>query len=73
MRSFFVERGYPSNLLDTAIQKDFSVSRSDTLKPPSEQSSTEKIPLVLTFHPFNDKVINSISRAKSCVLNINNM
>ena len=62
IRSFFVQRGYPSNLWDTAIQKAFNVSRSDTLKPPSEQISTEKVPLALTFHPFNYKVIDIINR-----------
>ena len=48
MRSFSAQRAYPSNLLDTANQKVFNVSRSDILKPPSEQLSAEKIPLVLT-------------------------
>ena len=45
MRSFFLQHGYPSYLLDTAIQKPFNVSCSDTLKPPSEQISTENVPL----------------------------
>ena len=53
LRSSFVQRGYPSNLLDTGIQKAFNVFRSDSLKPPSEQLSTEKVPLLVTFHPFN--------------------
>ena len=63
MRSFFVQFGYP-NLLDTAIQKVFGVqlSRSDTLKPSSEQISTEKVPLVLNFRPFNYKVRDIITR-----------
>ena len=34
MRTFFVERGYQTHLLDSAIQKAFSNSRRDTLKPP---------------------------------------
>ena len=32
------------------------------MKPPSEQISTEKAFLVLTFHPFNYKVMNIIIR-----------
>ena len=56
MRSFFAQCGYPSDLLDTTIQRVFKVSRSDILKPLSEQISTEKIPLALTFHSFNYKV-----------------
>ena len=43
-------------LLVTAIRKAFNVSRPDTLKPSLEQISTEKVPWVLTFHPFNYKV-----------------
>ena len=59
MRTFFVERGY---LLDSAIQKAFNNSRHDTLKPPLAKISDDKIPLVLTFHPFNYKVREVISR-----------
>ena len=33
MRTIFVERGYPTHLLDSAIQKAFNNSRRDTLKP----------------------------------------
>ena len=62
MRSFFVQRGYPSNLFDSAIHKAFSVSRSDTLKRPSEQISSENVPLVLTFHPVNFKAREIITR-----------
>ena len=54
MRTFFVERGYPTHLLDSAIQKAFSNSRRDTLKPPFAKISDDKIPLVLTFHPFKE-------------------
>ena len=49
MRTFFVERGYPTHLLDSAIQKAFNNS-------PRDKISDDKIPLVLTFHPFNYKV-----------------
>ena len=59
MRAFFVERGYLTHLLDSAIQKALSNSRRDTLKPPLVKISDDKIPLVLTFHPFNYKVIGT--------------
>ena len=62
MRTFFVERGYPTHLLDSAIQKAFNNSRRDTLKPLLAKISDDKIPLVLTFHPFNYKVRDVISR-----------
>ena len=54
--------GYPTHLLDSAIQKAFNNSRRDTLKPPLAKISDDKIPLVLTFHPFNYKVREVISR-----------
>ena len=62
VRTFFVERGYPTHLLDSAIQKAFNNSRRDTLKPPLAKISDDKIPLVLTFHSFNYKVRDVISR-----------
>ena len=62
MRTFFVECGYPTHLLDSAIQKAFNNSHRDTLKPPLAKVSDDKIPLVLTFHPFNYKVRDVISR-----------
>ena len=72
MRTFFVERGYPTHLLDSAIQKAFNNSRRDTLKPPLAKISDDKIPLVLTFHPFNYKVreVKSRSCSKCCKLYI---
>ena len=42
-RTFFVERGYPTHLLDFAIQKAFSNSRWDNLKPPLAKISDDKI------------------------------
>ena len=62
MRTFFVERGYPTHLLDSAIQKAFNNSRRDSFKPPLAKISDDKIPLVLTFHPFSYKVRDVISR-----------
>ena len=58
----FYERGYPAHPIDSAIQKSFNNSRRDTLKTPLAKISDDKIPLVLTFHPFNYKVRDVISR-----------
>ena len=44
LRTFFVERGYPTHLLDSVSQKAFSISRWDTLKPPLLKISDDKIP-----------------------------
>ena len=61
MRTFFVERGYPTHLLDSAIQKAFNNSRRDTLKPPLAKVSDDKIPLVLTFIPLTTKSGTSLA------------
>ena len=63
MRNFFVQRGYPTSLLDTAFSKASSISRSDTLTN-SVHNGTDnnKIPLVLTYHPFNFKVRDVIRK-----------
>ena len=44
MRTFFVERGYLTHLLDSAIQKAFNNSYRDILKPPLAKISDDKIP-----------------------------
>ena len=63
MKIFFVERGYPSSLIDTALSKATHISRLDTLR--DTVSSTPRLnptPLVLTHHPFNFSVRDVILR-----------
>ena len=61
MRNFFVQRGYPTPLLDTALTKAAPIPRSDTLAD-SVVNVSKKIPLVLTYHPFNFKVRDVIRK-----------
>ena len=61
MRAFFVERGYPTHLLDSAIRKAFNNSRRDTLKPSLAKISDNKMPLVLIFHPLATKLGTSLA------------
>ena len=63
MRHFFVQRGYPTSLLDTAFSKasQFPVlTPSQTLCLMSQ--ATTKSPLVLNYHPFNFKVRDVINK-----------
>ena len=62
IRTFFVERGYPTQLSDSTIQIAFSKSCWDTLKPLLAKMSNDKIPIVFILHLFNYKVMNVISR-----------
>ena len=63
MRHFFVQRGYPTSLLETAFSKASQIPRSDTLTDPvSNVTGNNKIPLVLNYHPFNFKVRDVINK-----------
>ena len=63
MRNFFVQCGYPTSLLDIAFSKASSILCSDTLTN-SVHNGTDnnKIPLVLTYHPFNFEVRDVIRK-----------
>ncbi len=53
MRDFFVQRGYPNSLLDTAFSKASQIPRSETLtNPMTDVTENNQIPLVLSFHPL---------------------
>ncbi len=63
MRDFFVQRGYPTSLLDTALSKASQIPLSETLtNPVTNVTENNQIPLVLTFHPFNFKVRDIIRK-----------
>ena len=63
MRDFFVQRGYPTSLLDTVFSKASQIPRSETLtNPVPNVTENNQIPLVLTFHPFNFKVRDIIRK-----------
>ena len=63
MRNFFVQRGYPTSLLDTAFSKASQILRSETLRDHvSNVTTNNKIPQVLTYHPFNFKVRDVIRK-----------
>ena len=54
MKIFFVERGYPSSLVDTALSKATNIPCLDTLRDPvSSTPRLNQTPLVLTHHLFN--------------------
>ena len=63
MREFFVQRGYPTSLLDTAFSKASQIPRSETLSNSvTNVTDHNRTPLVLTFHPFNFKVRDVIRK-----------
>ena len=63
MREFFVQRGYPTSLLDTAFSKASQNTRSKILSNSvTNVTDHNRTPLVLTFHPFNFKVCDVIRK-----------
>ena len=63
MREFFVQRGYPTSLLDTAFSKAFQIPWSETLRNSvTNVTDYNRTPLVLTFLPFNFKVRDVIRK-----------
>ena len=53
MKEYFRARGYPDKLVNNDLKK-VSTARSTLLTPTSHNESTSnKVPLVLTYNPFN--------------------
>ena len=48
---FFEARGYPSNTTTKASNRISNIDRNSALKPKSKSKHTDRIPLVLPFHP----------------------
>ena len=68
MKSFFVKRGYPTRVLNKAISSVSQVNRTSALEPKT-QSSSDRVPLVLTYHPHNTAIQNIlIKNFRSIVL-----
>ena len=55
MSTFFESRGYPSDLLQNARERVFSVTRQEALEKRVRENE-ERIPLVLTYHPLSSRV-----------------
>lgn len=62
MSKFFLERGYPQNVIKTSLEKAKQTDRNELLggTKRNESLSKTRIPLVLTFHPTNIPVKNII-------------
>ena len=63
LRESFVQRGYPTSLLDAAFSKGFQIPRSETFSNSvTKVTDHNRTPLVLTLHPFNFKVSDVIRK-----------
>ena len=56
MCKFFAERGYPSSIVTSALERLHNIDRETALKPKTEETT----PLTLTYHANNLQVKNII-------------
>ncbi|XP_072171920.1 uncharacterized protein [Diadema setosum] len=59
MDGFFERRGYPKQVVKKATRKVSSLSRQEALKP-RRQHNSDRVPLVLTYHPSTQKLVSTI-------------
>ena len=52
MSTFFMNNGYPSTVINDALQKVINISRQEALKNRKSNQTSERIPLILTYHPL---------------------
>eukprot|EP00061_Rhincodon_typus_P017502 g46215.t1 len=51
MSTFFLNRGFPSSVIDRALFKVRPISRTSALTPSLSSRSSDRVPLILTYHP----------------------
>ena len=56
MSTFFDDSNYPSNITTSAMDKVSNLTQEAFLVPVNNQTTRERIPLTLTFHPLNKQV-----------------
>ena len=56
MSSFFSSNGYPNNTIQLARERIENISQDTALQNNQEATNNQRIPLTLTYHPFNKNV-----------------
>eukprot|EP00061_Rhincodon_typus_P010974 g35646.t1 len=51
MYNFFLKRGFPCTVVDRALNQVQPISRTSTLTPSLPSRNSDRVPLVLTYHP----------------------
>eukprot|EP00061_Rhincodon_typus_P005908 g25990.t1 len=62
MSTFFLNRGFPSSIVDGALNQDRASSRNFALTPFLPSRNRDRVPLVLTYHPTNAHIRKIIRR-----------
>ena len=56
MSTFFSNCNYSPNTIQSAINRISKISQTEALQPRPKQSTTERTPLVLTYHPHMHRI-----------------
>lgn len=60
MSSFFVNNGYPSKVINDALQNVLNIPRQEAMKNRRNNQASERIPFTLTYHPLAIPIKNII-------------
>eukprot|EP00061_Rhincodon_typus_P001536 g15052.t1 len=67
MSTFFLNRGFPMSIVDRALNQVRPISRTSALTPSLPSRNSERVQLVLTYHPTSIH-IQKIIRCHFCHL-----
>eukprot|EP00061_Rhincodon_typus_P001129 g13818.t1 len=59
MSTFFLNRGFPTSVVDRALNQVRRISRTSALIPSLPSHSSDRVPLILTCHPISIHIQNT--------------
>eukprot|EP00061_Rhincodon_typus_P003047 g19155.t1 len=62
MTTFFLNRGFPSSVINRALNQVRSISRTSALTPSLPSCNSDRVPLSLTYHPASIHIQKIIRR-----------
>eukprot|EP00061_Rhincodon_typus_P019108 g9167.t1 len=62
MSTFFLNRGFPSSIVDRTLNRVRLISRTSALTPSLPSRNHDRVPLILTYHPTSIHIQNIIRR-----------
>eukprot|EP00061_Rhincodon_typus_P001885 g16040.t1 len=62
MPTFFLSQGFPSSIVDRALNQVRPISHASTVTPSLPSRNNDKVPLILTYHPTNIHIQKIIRR-----------
>jgi hypothetical protein len=56
MGEFFVQRGYPEDIVEGAKEKASTLTQTELLQPRHQSNESQKVPFVTTYHPAVNRI-----------------